>query len=262
MNKNQAFTLAEVLITLAIIGVVAALTIPSLIKKYEIRHTMTALKEIYSVMDQAAKLTIAENGTPDTWYSNVTTGLNAKNEIMLNKFKPYLRITKICQPGEQGCFTDVMYKKIDGKDTRNWNRNNSDIISFRLNNGMLGFLLSYGINSKKVNDDLHYYGVISIDVNGAKRPNVFGRDVFSLMLTERGIIPFGLPGEYMNGAYDQDEDGNWTIPITDVKQVCNRTDCLGYCEGCAAWIIYKGNMDYLFCDDLSWDGKTSCSEKN
>ncbi len=86
--------------------------------------------------------------------------------------------------------------------------------------------------------------------------------MFSLMLTERGVIPSGLPGEYMNGSYDQDEDGNWTIPVTDVKQVCNRTDCLGYCEGCAAWIIYKGNMDYLFCDDLSWDGKTSCSEKN
>ena len=31
-------------------------------------------------------------------------------------------------------------------------------------------------------------------------------------------------------------------------------------RGCAAWVIENGNMDYLHCDDLSWDGKRKCDD--
>lgn len=50
---KKAFTLAEVLITLGIIGVIAALTLPGLIQGYRKKVTETALKKAYSQLSQA-----------------------------------------------------------------------------------------------------------------------------------------------------------------------------------------------------------------
>ena len=60
-----AFTLAEILITLGIIGVVAAMTIPSIIIDYQKKHTVEALKKAYSTLDQALVSSIFENGEPE-----------------------------------------------------------------------------------------------------------------------------------------------------------------------------------------------------
>ena len=53
LKFNSGFTLAEVLITLGIIGVVAAITIPSVINNYQKKQTAVKLKKFYSVMSQA-----------------------------------------------------------------------------------------------------------------------------------------------------------------------------------------------------------------
>mgnify|MGYP002520817074 CR=1 FL=1 len=64
MNKRQAFTLAEVLITLGIIGVVAALTIPTLVNNYRKKQFETGLKKEYSVLLQALDMYKQDNETP------------------------------------------------------------------------------------------------------------------------------------------------------------------------------------------------------
>lgn len=62
MNKSKfGFTLAEVLITLGIIGIVAAITIPGLITKYRRSVVETKLKKFYSTMNQAIRHSIADN---------------------------------------------------------------------------------------------------------------------------------------------------------------------------------------------------------
>ena len=60
--KNKAFTLAEVLITLGIIGVVAAMTIPTLMTKYQKHVALTRLKKTYSQLNQVFKLLNEEQG--------------------------------------------------------------------------------------------------------------------------------------------------------------------------------------------------------
>ena len=65
--KNRAFTLAEVLITLGIIGVVAAMTIPSLMTTFQKRETVSKLKSTYSIISQAIKLSENDNGELETW---------------------------------------------------------------------------------------------------------------------------------------------------------------------------------------------------
>lgn len=67
IKEKLAFTLAEVLITLGVIGVVAAITIPRLITSYNKKITETRLAKFYSVFNQAIRLSVAENGDVNTW---------------------------------------------------------------------------------------------------------------------------------------------------------------------------------------------------
>ena len=62
-----AFTLAEVLITLGIIGIVAAMTIPSLVQDYREKAQVTRVKKFYSVFSQAYTMALQDNGPFDTW---------------------------------------------------------------------------------------------------------------------------------------------------------------------------------------------------
>ena len=65
--KSAAFTLAEVLVTLGIIGVVAAMTMPALIQNYRNQVVETRLKKFYSTMNQAIAMSIKDNGDVETW---------------------------------------------------------------------------------------------------------------------------------------------------------------------------------------------------
>lgn len=68
MGKNKiAFTLAEVLITLGIIGIVAAMTLPALVQKHNEKVIVSNLKKSYSTMQQAYLMTVKDKGTPDSW---------------------------------------------------------------------------------------------------------------------------------------------------------------------------------------------------
>ena len=66
--KMKGFTLAEVLITLGIIGIIAALTLPNLIYNYKKSVVETRLQKVYSVMNQAVMLSEVENGDKKDWY--------------------------------------------------------------------------------------------------------------------------------------------------------------------------------------------------
>ena len=66
--KIKGFTLAEVLITLGIIGIVAAMTLPAVTGKYRKKVVETKLKRFYSVANAAVKASELDNGSWDYWY--------------------------------------------------------------------------------------------------------------------------------------------------------------------------------------------------
>ncbi len=113
MKKKLGFTLAEVLITLAIIGVVAALTVPTVIRNYQERQTVTALKKFYTEISQAWARAQVENSTPDTWNWG-TGGDSASADKLIDYLAPYLKITKRCG-GQSGCFSPDTYKTLNKK---------------------------------------------------------------------------------------------------------------------------------------------------
>ena len=93
--RKTAFTLAEVLITLGIIGVVAAMTMPTLIKKHQQRVLVTRLQKNYSIVSQALMLSVAENGDFSEWeWGTEYTNENVKR--FANKyFVPYVKKLKM-----------------------------------------------------------------------------------------------------------------------------------------------------------------------
>lgn len=101
-SQRAGFTLAEVLITLGIIGVVAALTMPSLIENHRKKEVVTKLKAFNSIMGQAFQMSKEENGDWDTWDSSndiykwdgTLTG-NAQLEWLKKYVLPYIKTTEV-----------------------------------------------------------------------------------------------------------------------------------------------------------------------
>lgn len=92
LKEKSAFTLAEVLITLGIIGVVAAMTIPGLMQAYTNHVVETRLEEFYSTMNQAIRLAEYDYGEREGWYQDISDSTFTKQKAWLETYlMPYLK---------------------------------------------------------------------------------------------------------------------------------------------------------------------------
>ena len=234
--KKGAFTLAEVLITLGIIGVVAAMTMPSLIQNYQEKATVTKLKKCYSLVSQAYVSILNDEGGSDT--------LQAGDDLeMMEKFGKYLKYQKTCGRNK-GCFPNVTYKSVTGNGYSKWEDDTTDRSRAILTDGTLIMFNKSAMWGG--NEGNYLYAQIYVDINGFKGPNQLGRDFFYFYINPEKIVPAGA-----KALEEKNEDQKFT-------KNCIQQN--GY--ACAAWVIYNENMDYLHCKDLSWDGKHSCKEKS
>ena len=103
-GKN-GFTLAEVLITLAIIGVVAALAIPSIIANNRKKEFETGFAKAYRTVTQAIMLSQAENGELTDWGWDTATDNTKKAAFAETYILPYFNVVKNCKfEANKGCF--------------------------------------------------------------------------------------------------------------------------------------------------------------
>ena len=242
LSRIRAFTLAEVLITLGIISIVAALTIPSLVQKHRERVVVTKLKKNYSTIQQAYLMAVQELGTPDLWNLEMSGTDDTKN--ILYYLKPYLKVTKYCGSKPNGCWEATLNLK--GGTFMNM-EGNSTYSKAVLSDGssILTSVVSASCASYS-SDVKELCGYYRVDINGTKQPNTLGKDVFTFYITKRGVVPAGTASE-KNSGYS-------------FENSC-RDSSSHEGRGCTAWVIYNENMDYLHCSDLSWDGKKTCSGK-
>ena len=176
--RRVAFTLAEVLITLGIIGVVAAMTLPALVQNYKERSRVVALQKAYSILSQAYQRIILEDGTPDIWLSEDGAGeVNA--QIVAEKFKPYLKVIKDCG-FESGCFKDGVLKTLNGLDYNNYNQITTEYKMILADGTALIF---YGSNTSGFS--YGRLGNIKIDIDGMNGENTFGKDVFLFEISKK-----------------------------------------------------------------------------
>ena len=169
-SKKAAFTLAEVLITLGIIGIVAAMTIPTLISKYQKKQTVTALKKAYSTVQQAILMSQNVNGPVERW----DTSLNGK-EFFAKYFADYIVSSKNFTSAE---LWDVAPRyHLNGSD---YSGTTYAPVSTRATHFVLsdGSLISANLNG--VGEGGLWIG---IDVNGTKEPNTVGKDTFLFFMS-------------------------------------------------------------------------------
>lgn len=135
MRKFLAFTLAEVLITLGIIGVVASLTLPALTQSYSTKIVETRLQKFYSMINQAVVRAEADYGDRQYWYQDTNSIEKDKDgnfvkgssvaEQWYNKYLgPYIQTIKI-EYDEKGLpifyFADgSALKAIQDSNMRDW----------------------------------------------------------------------------------------------------------------------------------------------
>ena len=191
LKKNSAFTLAEVLITLGIIGVVAAMTLPSLNQKLADQKNMSTLKKAYSVLQQATNLAISEHEGPEYW-GMVDNDIDAVTNVY-NYYRPYFNMMRECQ-NKPGCWGYPM-KYLDG--TVYWDAHSTSWYqyAFTLADGMNILIDIYPqdmLNTSFGMDVDHDCAVFFVDVNADRLPNQIGSDVFAFVVTDRGLQPAGI----------------------------------------------------------------------
>ena len=185
IHKYAAFTLAEVLITLGVIGIVAAMTIPVMINKINHIVLKNQFKEMYSTLSTALlKTSYDMNFNTDCYYIHTPESFKVVNNGCEAFYKEYftknLKIIKTCDGNgfNDGCLPDYDWIfpesfKCPGFDA---NTVKSDSFVAVLNNGSLFF--SYG--------KLPNAPIIGFDVNGRKAPNKIGEDIFATDMVKIG----------------------------------------------------------------------------
>jgi len=170
----KAFTLAEVLITLAIIGVVAALTIPSVIASYNRQEISTKLKKVVSTLQNTTNLAISEHGPIKTWTIE-KEATHANSKAFAEKYLlPYLRVSKMC--GEKR--TDECYYQYSNYHAVGWYSPADKEVQFYLADGtMISLWTAYVENGRYISAPM------MVDINGHKKPNLYGKDIFFITYT-------------------------------------------------------------------------------
>ncbi len=191
LKNNKSFTLSEVLITLVVIGIIAAITVPVIMANHKKTEASSKLKKFYATLDNAIRLAEIENGTPvNEWnYSGNGTSIFEK---YLSK---YFSIAK---------FEKDEYREINAKYNA-WSG------SVYLNDGTL-----FGFDAPSV---------VIFDLNGDKGPNTYGRDIFVFetgLYNKRLISDWGVFGED-NDTFD--EAGMGVYSRTDLIEACKDQRC-------------------------------------
>ena len=190
MTKRFGFTLAEVLITLGIIGIVAALTVPALIQNYNTKTWNSAATIFERKLEEALKIM----NTQQTLTGHTTT------ESFVEELSKHFKTNKICQNNALlDCFPKTVYwgggdaipEEVNIEELtiakhfgqKEWNTN---IVGVQFANGVSA-LIAYNpltTGDDACNQDPHSNQItgenclaILYDTSGEKNPNTSGKDL-------------------------------------------------------------------------------------
>jgi len=247
-RRKRGFTLAEVLITLGIIGVVAAMTIPTLMANNQKTQYVSALKKAYTTWNQVLVKMAADEGSPGDLSKSGLFAAGTTDATFGEEVVKYFNVVKICRSGESGCikYNSMMY---DGSTPAGFSEDTTDF-RFITADGVSYVVSNYAGGAPNcAMDTMNMYswsngigaiyqicGALDIDVNGLKGPNNFGRDIFRFTITNgRGPQLYPLGGI---------EDANYTWKADDgTMNNCHAGNTDG--KACAARVIEEGwEMNY------------------
>ena len=197
----KGFTLAEVLITLGIIGIVAAMTMPALVGKYRDQVLITQSKKTFSTISNAFNSLKAESGYSD--YSGI---FENSSEQILNDLTKYIQVTQNCGT-KTGCWATETKPQKNSGESYNFYTSHAmakaimidgstiAINSYNTRNAGGDCLSKFdsGTTDADGNPIYNYSnqcGLIFFDTNGEKGPNQYGADTFSFIIKPEKFIQF------------------------------------------------------------------------
>lgn len=202
-NKYIAFTLVEVLIVLGLIGVIAAITLPSLISSYQKQITINQYKKMYSTLSKVIKSSEVDNEFVDEWDFSYTPYDPETNATWVSTYiTPYLNVAETCE-NNQGCWPAQILQPNGDEFTMANPETNSNFLKYRLSDGAAIAIIL------RDNERIE----VLVDVNGPQKPNIMGKDVFDFWLlksnftatyvssTTGGIYPCGYGVDISGGSY-------------------------------------------------------------
>nr|QGT49798.1 hypothetical protein Melaina855_1850 [uncultured Candidatus Melainabacteria bacterium] len=185
-QNKTAFTLAEVLITLGIIGVVAALTIPGLITEHQKRATVTKLQRAISVINQAYRMSFDDVGEPISAYEIKS------DEYFKTYWAPYIKALTYCsKPQDCGYNSNGPFSHPNGQKSPTALISETMRTTFYTADGFLYIIFVGGGTSKP--GETQALNWVWVDINGGTKPNEFGKDVFFFIRQTdgKGVQPYG-----------------------------------------------------------------------
>lgn len=235
-RKALAFTLAEVLVVLGIIGVVSALTIPNLSQNTGDKEKVAKVKKVYSDLNEAFERAQAEYGPYNKWFKNDTT-YTAQATRFGDRMTEFMKVSKTCK-FTTGCASKSKAYYYDGSEMVS-NLDNSHKVNY---NVILADGTAVSFEGGVIGSRVY------VDIDGPNKGKTKeGSDLFTFTIRKNG---YNYSVEYF---------------ISDGLSTGN----LAY-EGLLGWVILNDNMDYLKatltngtfkCPNgktLNWQTQTSC----
>ena len=225
IRKTIAFTLAETLIVMGIIGIVSALTLPNLNSSTGEKEKVAKIKKIYQNLDDALGRAQAVYGPYDEWTINITD-TNTKNQRIGERFTEFMKVSKNCgiDTNNKNCFKNGNVYWANGTSTGS---GFSDT-GYR-------FITADGTSIQ-----LNSSGYIHIDIDGPnKGNNKWGTDIFRFLISNNTVQPA--------------RDSNFTWYLTDLTS---------HGQPAAGWVIDYDNMDYLKLNNNKCPNGTTPTEQN
>ena len=223
MKKNKGFTLSEVLITLTVIGIIAAITINIIATNSRRTEIETKLKRTVSILNSAMYRATIDYGQASNWPE--IRDQESHRAFMEKYIAPYLITLK---PLQDANLKSIGYTKvIKIPNGGNFSKASSITENYPiiiLNDG------STLINSYETYGQFAYI----FDTNGAKGPNVTGRDVFVVAIDISAEEPFARMLAAKNPVWDN-KTGQYTYPsdVTESNKLENvKSRCASGGEFC------------------------------
>ncbi len=214
---RKGFTLAEVLITLCTIGIIAALTLPTLVNNANDKGLRVKWKKSYSSLSQVTALLKMENGGTmlNFFPSNDATGW----QYIIDEYAKKMNVIKKCTSSNiyGNCWhkaTDT-YKFFNGKPAPLAKWGDSLLYGFVTADGIYySILTSSSNNSCTITSngsiENHICIYFMVDVNGEEAPNTAGKDIYKLMVHNDKVLPYRTTTKYpKDRCSSKTEYGGW-----------------------------------------------------
>lgn len=241
---KKGFTLAEVLITLGIIGVIAAMTLPSFVSNSRYQAMATKLSSTISSIDNAFTTMLTAENADDITDTKFYDHINASTPnypASTNDLGNYLKISGY-KTG-QNIATDLNYlNNRPFKDLSGYNNAFTAEVAYQMKNGAIIFYTHTDRDISRTSATLSAQGgtvsrfvaQVDIDVNGSENPNKYGRDVFRFGLGDNGHL---YPAGSLNYSIitNGDDTYYWNKTSPDSSSSCDDTN--GKTVGCTARLV-------------------------